>query len=216
MTIKYLGHASFFIKSKDARVVTDPYDPSIGIKFPKIEADIVTVSHDHPDHARPDLVQGAPLIIDWPGEFEKNGVRIFGYKSWHDKEKGAQRGENILFKIEIENISILHCGDMGVIPDDKLLDEIGEVDILLVPVGGHYTIDSSEAISFIKAVEPSIAIPMHYNDPSKLDQKVFKELTTLDEFAKKFEGAKVTEDQLTIKKDELTEETRLVILNPEK
>lgn len=215
MTIKYLGHSSFFIKSKDARVVTDPYDPSIGIKFPKIEADIVTVSHEHSDHSRADLVQGAPLIIDWPGEFEKNGVRIFGYKSWHDKEKGAQRGENILYKIEVEDISILHCGDMGVIPDDKLLDEIGEVDILLVPVGGYYTIDSAEAVELIKAVEPAIAIPMHYNDIKRLDQKTFKEVAPLEEFVKKWEGAKVTEDQLVIKKEDLTEETRLVILNPE-
>ena len=213
MTIKYLGHASFFIKTKDARVVTDPYDSSIGMKFPKTEADIVTVSHKHPDHSRADLVTGNPQVFDWPGEYEKSGVRIFGYKSYHDKEKGAQRGENILFKIEAEGISILHCGDMGVLPDDKLQDEIGDIDILLMPVGGHYTIDAAEAIELIKHLEPSIAIPMHYNH-SKLDQKTFKDVAPLEEFLKKYDGAKsAPEDQLIIKKDDLTEEPRLVVLN---
>ncbi len=213
MTIKYLGHASFLIKTKDARVVTDPYDPSIGMKFPKVEAEIVTVSHSHADHSRANLVGGSPHVFDWPGEYEKSGVRIFGYKSYHDKEKGAQRGENILFKIEAEGISVLHCGDMGVLPDDKLADEIGDIDILLVPVGGHYTIDAGEAVELIKQLEPSIAIPMHYNH-SKLDQKVFKEVASLDEFLKKYDGAKSPpEDQLVVKKDDLTEESRLVVLN---
>ncbi|OGK18923.1 hypothetical protein A3G67_01435 [Candidatus Roizmanbacteria bacterium RIFCSPLOWO2_12_FULL_40_12] len=213
MQIKYLGHASFFIKTKDARVVTDPYDPSIGMKFPKTEGDIVTVSHSHPDHSKANQVQGDPLLIDWPGEYEKNGVRVFGYKSYHDKKKGEERGENILFKIESEGISVLHCGDMGVLPDDKLKDEIGEVDILLVPVGGFYTIDAGEAIELIKQIEPAIVIPMHYNHP-KLDQKVFKNLTTLDEFVKKFDGPKAEPaDQLTVKKEDLAEEPHLVVLN---
>lgn len=213
MTIKYLGHASFFIKTKDARVVTDPYDSGIGMKFPKVEAEIVTVSHSHSDHSKVGEVGGNPQVFNWPGEYEKMGVRIFGHKSYHDKEKGAQRGENILFKIESEGISVLHCGDMGVIPDDKLTDEIGDVDILLVPVGGYYTIDAGEAIELAKHLEPSIIIPMHFNH-SKLDQKVFKDVAPLDDFLKKYEGPKsAPEDQLVVKKEELAEEPRLVVLN---
>ncbi len=100
MEIKYLGHSSFLIKTKDAKIVTDPFDPIVtGIKFPKIEADVVTVSHDHRDHNQAKLVDGNPLIIDMPGEYEKKGVRIFGYRSYHDKKQGTERGEVILYKI---------------------------------------------------------------------------------------------------------------------
>ncbi len=212
MQIKYLGHSSFLLKSKDARVVTDPFDEKIGIKFPKTEADIVTVSHHHPDHDKSKQIVGDPLVIDWPGEYEKMGVRIFGFKSYHDKEKGAQRGENILYKIEMEEISILHCGDMGVVPEQELLDEIGDVDILLVPVGGFYTIDASDAEEVIKKIEPSIVIPMHYNTPEK-DQKVFGKLSGVEEFLKKSGIEKVEPvDQLTVKKENLEEEMKIIVM----
>ncbi len=211
MQIKYLGHASFLLKTKDAKIVTDPFDPKvIGFKFPKTEADIVTISHSHPDHNKPDVVSGEPLIIDWPGEYEKSGVRIFGIKSFHDKQQGAERGENILYKFEAENITLLHCGDMGVVPNQVLLDEIGDIDILMLPVGGHYTIDPDDAVEVIKKIEPSLVIPMHYNSPEH-DQKMFDKLATLTDFMKKF-GVEKPElvDQLTIKKEELGEEMRII------
>lgn len=211
MQIKYLGHASFLIKTKDARVVTDPYDSKmVGLKFPKTEADVVTISHHHPDHNKADVVSGTPLTLDWPGEYEKNGVRIFGFKSFHDKSQGSERGENILFKFEAEDVSILHCGDMGVVPTQELLDEIGDIDILMVPVGGFYTIGPEDAVEVVKKIEPSIVIPMHYNDPA-LDQKTFGKLSTLADFLKKF-GIEKPElvDQLTIKKEELGEEIKIV------
>lgn len=212
MQIKYLGHASFFIKSKGARLVIDPYGEYIGLKFPRIEADIVTVSHAHADHNAIHAVAGNPLIIDWPGEYEKMGVRITGYKYYHDKDKGAERGENVLFKIEADELSILHCGDLGTVPEDKFLDEIGEVDVLMVPVGGFYTIDSSEAIELIKKVEPAIVIPMHYNR-RELDQKVFEKLTGVEEFLKKMGvETKAPETQLNIKKEDLEGEMKVVVM----
>lgn len=214
MILKYLGHASFLIRSKDAKVITDPFDPKmVGLKYPKQEADIVTVSHHHHDHDYTAGVSAEALILDWPGEYEKKGVRVFGYKTFHDKEKGGKRGENTLFKIEADNISILHCGDLGHIPNDELLDEIGEVDILLVPVGGHYTIDAQEAVELIHKVEPSIVIPMHYNHKD-LDQKTFSAIAPLGDFLKKY-GVEKPEsvDQLNIKKEDLSEETRLVVMN---
>ncbi len=205
MQIKYLGHASFLIKTREAKVVTDPYDPYTGLKFPKVEADIVTVSHHHKDHDRQDLVLGDKLVLDWPGEYEKKGVRVFGFKSYHDKEQGKERGENILYKFETENISLLHCGDMGVVPNQELLDEIGDVDILFVPVGGFYTIDAAEAQEVVKAIEPSLVIPMHYKH-SGLNQETFAKLTGLDEFLKRF-GLDSLEpvDQLNVKKEDLAE-----------
>ena len=213
MEIKYLGHASFLIKTKTARIVTDPYDSQmVGLKFPKVEAEIVTVSHQHQDHNQVDLVGGNPTVFDWPGEFEKMGVRIFGFKTYHDKEKGAKRGENIIFKIEAEGISVVHCGDLGLVPDDDFLDRLGNVDILFLPVGGFYTIDASEAYQLVKKIEPRVIIPMHYNH-SKLNQQVFASLTPVEEFTKKF-GIEKPEilPKLVYKKEEEEGEMKIVVL----
>ncbi|OGK23535.1 hypothetical protein A3A46_04385 [Candidatus Roizmanbacteria bacterium RIFCSPLOWO2_01_FULL_37_13] len=213
MDIKYLGHASFFIKSKEAKLVTDPFDPQmVGLKFPKIEADIVTVSHHHKDHDQAQLVSESPLVIDSPGEYEKKGLRVFGYKTYHDKKKGLERGENTVYKIEAEGVSILHCGDLGLVWDDAFIDTLGEVDVLLVPVGGFYTIDASEAVELVKKIEPSIVIPMHYNQP-KLNQQNFGKLLPVAEFLKKI-GAENSSPipKLTVKKEELLEEMKVVVM----
>ncbi len=238
MEIKYLGHSSFLIKTTlnqnkfgsglprtDLRsgtgaktiIVTDPYDSEmIGLKFPKTEADIVTVSHQHDDHNQVKNILGingvAPLVIDMPGEFEKMSVRVFGFQSYHDKTKGGERGENILYKFEAERISVLHCGDLGVIPEESFLEAIGEVDILMVPVGGFYTIDSDEAVQLVKKIEPLIVIPMHYNHPG-LNQKNFKQLTGVSEFTKKFGIENLAPiPKLVYKKEEIEQEMKVIVL----
>lgn len=215
MEIIYLGHSSFLIKTKRARVVTDPFDPQmVGFKFPKIEADVVTVSHHHHDHDRSDLVTGEPLVIDLPGQFEKQGVKITGYLSFHDKSQGAERGENILFKLVSENISVLHCGDLGAILKDNFLDRIGNVDLLMIPVGGFYTISPQEAVQLVRKIEPAIVLPMHYNQ-SNLNQREFSHLAPLDVFLKEMNlnGNLSHLDKLVIKKTDLPEEgTKVVVL----
>lgn len=212
MDIKYLGHSSFFIKGNQAKLVTDPFDPKMtGMKFPKTEADIVTVSHQHKDHNYLAGISGSPLIITWPGQYEKMGMRVYGFKSYHDKKQGAERGENTLFRIE-DDLSLLHCGDLGLVPDDKFLDEVGEVDILMVPVGGESSIEPSEAVELVKKIEPSIVIPMHYNHPG-LNQEIFEKIAPLSEFLKKIGAEGVTPVQkLTVKKDELEEEMKVVVM----
>lgn len=208
MEIKYLGHSSFFIKTKDAKVVTDPFDPKIvGLKFPKIEADIVTVSHHHKDHDQTGFITGTPLILDWPGQFEKKGVRVWGFGTYHDKTKGSERGANTMFKFETEGVSVLHCGDLGQVPDDAFLEEVGDVDVLLVPVGGTYTIDGAEAIELIKKVEPGIVVPMHYGG----GDIAIKELAPLSDFLKKI-GAEsaVPVDKLVVKREDLEEEMKVI------
>ena len=217
MEIKYLGHSSFLIKTKTAKVVTDPYDSEmVGLKFPKTEADIITVSHQHSDHNQVKNVSGingvSPLVIDMPGEFEKIGVRIFGLQSYHDKTKGSERGENILYKFEAEGLSVLHCGDLGVIPEESFLELIGEVDILMVPVGGFYTIDSDEAVQLTKKIEPAIVIPMHYNNPAG-KQNNLSQLTGVGEFTKKFGIENLTPlPKLVYKKEEIEQEMKVVVL----
>jgi len=217
MEIKYLGHSAFLIKTKTAKIVTDPYDSEmVGLKFPKTEADIITVSHHHKDHNQFKNVSGIaganPLKIDMPGEFEKLGVRIFGFQSFHDKTKGSERGENIMFKFEAEGISILHCGDLGIIPEESFLETIGEVDILLVPVGGFYTIDSDEAVSLVKKIEPSIVVPMHYKTEKSTKHSESK-LTAVSEFTKKFglDNA-IPLPKLIYKKEEIEQEMKVIVL----
>jgi L-ascorbate metabolism protein UlaG (beta-lactamase superfamily) len=217
MEIKYLGQSSFLIKTKTTRLVTDPYDPErVGLKFPKVEADIITVSHQHTDHNYTEGVAvpltGNQLIIDMPGEFEKMNMRIFGFQSFHDKSKGGERGENILYKIEAEGMSILHCGDLGYIPEDSFLEAIGEVDILMVPVGGFYTIDAEEASQLVKKIEPSIAIPMHYK-MEKSRQKQTNPLAPVSEFTKKFGvDTQVPLPKLVVKKEEMEQGMKVVVL----
>lgn len=217
MEIKYLGHSSFLVKTKTAKIVTDPYDSEmVGLKFPKTEADIITVSHHHKDHNQFKNVSGvggaSPLMIDMPGEFEKLGVRIFGFQSFHDKTKGSERGENVMYKFEVEGISVLHCGDLGVVPDESFLELIGEVDILMVPVGGFYTIDSDEAVSLVKKIEPSIVIPMHYKTEKSSVHSESK-LTAVSEFTKKFGlDNSVPLPKLIYKKEEIEQEMKIVVL----
>jgi L-ascorbate metabolism protein UlaG (beta-lactamase superfamily) len=168
----------------------------------------------HRDHNYLDGVKGDLLVLDWPGEYEKNEVHINGYPSFHDKQQGAERGENVLFKIEAENLSILHCGDLGHMLEDAAIEEIGSVDILMIPVGGVYTITPEEAVKIINEIEPSIVIPMHYNRP-ELNPDTYGNLSTLDVFLKAI-GAEGTEPQekLTIKKEDLNpEDMKVVVLS---
>ncbi|HEX9664750.1 MAG TPA: MBL fold metallo-hydrolase, partial [Patescibacteria group bacterium] len=134
MIITWLGHSAFKIESKDITLVTDPYDPKIGFKFPKITADIVTISHDHFDHAYAEGVAGEPFIIDSAGEYEIKEVFVMGLPSFHDKKEGADRGGNIIYKIELENITIAHLGDLGHVLTDEQTEKLQGVDILMIPV----------------------------------------------------------------------------------
>jgi len=214
MEIIYLGHSSFLIKTKKARVVIDPFDPQmVGLKFSKIKADIVTVSHNHHDHNRTDLIEGEPLIINLPGRFEKQEVKINGYSSFHDKNEGAERGKNILFKFTTENISILHCGDLGMVPKDNLFDKIGNVDILMLPVGGFYTISPQEAVQVVKKLEPALVLPMHYNQKG-LNKAEFSQLAPVETFLKEMNVSEDLswQDELVIKKTDLPEEITKIIL----
>lgn len=225
MEISYIGHSSFLLKTKDCRVVTDPFAPETGLKFPKTTANIITVSHHHRDH---DYVEGVtpadvsakdesinPMIFDWPGEFEKNGVRIFGYQSFHDTKEGAERGENTIFTFEVEGLNIVHLGDLGHIPDEKLTEAIGNVDILFIPVGGFFSLEPKQAADTIKKLDPAIVIPMHYAN-EKLAPEIGEKLKPLSEFLKVMGVDNVQPlDKYVVKKDELAEkENEIVVLNP--
>lgn len=212
MDISWLGHSSFRIKGKNATVVTDPFESGkIGFKFPKVEADIVTVSHDHWDHNQTELVAGSPKVVSDPGEYEIGGVSIFGVPTYHDNKQGAERGRNTVYVITVDNIRICHLGDLGHILSEEQVGEIGSVDILLAPVGGAYTIDPVQAGEVVSSLEPKIVVPMHYKTPES-NQDIFGTLSEVGEFVKEIGLPQVKTDKLSVTFDKLPEEMQLVIL----
>lgn len=209
MEISYLGHSSFKIRSREATLVCDPYDSSmVGLKFPKIDADIVTVSHNHNDHNQTKLVGGNPKIVSGPGEYEIKGISIFGIPSFHDKKRGAERGSNTIYTIRMEGINLCHLGDLGEKLSEEQAGEIGSVDILFIPVGGVYTIDQGEAAEIVSVIDPRVVIPMHY----KTADAKMTELADVSEFVKSIGLEPQKFDKYVVSQDKLPEERTLVIL----
>jgi len=206
MKIIYLGHSAFMLKGKNATVVTDPFEKeTVGFKMHKAEADIVTVSHQHPDHNATYLVEGQKQVFDFPGEYERKGVRIYGYQTYHDANKGQDRGSNIMFKIILDGIIFLHCGDLGHLPENGCIEEIKDVDVLMVPVGGKVTLPSKEVVKLIEMVKPEVIIPMHYKT-EKHHQENFAGFSALTEFLKLVNAEKIQPvDSLTLNASELPE-----------
>jgi len=163
MKITPLGHSCFLLKeSTGTTVITDPYSSDIGITMPAVSADVVTVSHSHYDHNNVKAVSGDPMVINKPGIFEVKGVHIIGIDTKHDGENGRLRGSNIVFNFRMDGVNICHLGDIGHGPSPLMTEAIGPVDILLVPVGGKYTIDAEIAKEYVDRLMPSVVIPMHY------------------------------------------------------
>ena len=188
----------------------DPFSKDIGLRPPQGKADMVLITHNHDDHNNAAALKEDPLLIDGPGEYEIKGIDITGIPAFHDKKNGAERGQVTLYKIEVEDISILHLADFG---QDKLTDEqlekIGDVDVLMIPVGGVYTIDSEEAVKIINQIEPRIVVPMHY----KIQGLTIK-LDPIEKFLKSMgAGHKEPVEKLALKKKELGgEEMEIVVM----
>lgn len=211
MEITKIGHSSFKIKTKKIILVTDPFNPEmVGKKFPKTKAEIVTISHNHKDHNYTNGLEGIRKIIDGPGEYEVSGVSILGYASFHDDKKGEERGKNVIYKIESEDIKIVHLGDLGHDLSDKECQCLGEVDVLMIPVGGFYTIGPKEAVEILKKLNPSITIPMHYNQ-SGLDENFFGKLFGVDDFLKESQRIVERVDKLKIDSTDLIDIEKVVV-----
>ena len=163
MKIRWLGHACFLIDSNEVRLLTDPFDESVPYSFLETPVDIVTVSHGHFDHNAVHRVPGKHAMIEARGTFDVHGVPIRGIASFHDDREGKERGGNIMYTFVVEGITIAHLGDLGAPLTDMQREALNEVEILLVPVGGHFTIDASEAAGLIDSLpRVRVVIPMHY------------------------------------------------------
>ena len=209
MEITWLGHSCFKLKGKQATVITDPCSPAIGYVLGKVSAEIITVSHPHPGHSYVQGVSGEPRILKSPGEYESAGVLTVGVHTYHDNEKGAQRGKNTTFVIDVDDVMICHLGDIGHVLTAEQVAEIDGVDILLIPVGGISTIDAVQAAQIVRQLEPKIVIPMHYKtDALKM------ELETADRFLKEM-GVKeaVPQPKLLVNKNSLPLTMQVVILS---
>ena len=195
---------------KEITIITDPYDPEIGFRLPKLTPDICTISHGHSDHNNIAGLKTDAFVVDGPGEYEVQGVFINGIVSYHDKTSGKDRGENIIYKFEFKDLNLVHLGDLGHLLTPEQLEEIGVVDVLLVPVGGNTTINYKEAVEVINQIDPRIVIPMHYKIPS-----LNMELDPVEKFTKLM-GIDKPELLEKIKIDKKTlpiEETNIIILN---
>ncbi|CUH96794.1 hypothetical protein P22_2905 [Propionispora sp. 2/2-37] len=167
MKIKWLGHSCFLLTADNGvKVLTDPFDSSVGYAVPQVTADIVSTSHDHFDHNNIEAAQGDFFLVNQSGHFSHKGIDITGVAAFHDDNHGAQRGRNIIYKFVVDGVHICHCGDLGHILTQEQVQEIGHVDILLIPVGGFYTIDCNQAVEVVKMLQPAVVIPMHFKTPA--------------------------------------------------
>ena len=211
MKIEYLGHSCFKLtESTGTTIITDPYG-DIGYHLPEnLTADAVTVSHNHYDHNNAKAIAGKPKIINKAGFYELPGVEIEGTKSYHDTEEGKLRGENVIFKFRMDGLDVCHLGDIGEECTADLIEMILPVNILLIPVGGNYTIDADQAKEYVDRIMPDIVIPMHYKSRHKtIDlEKAQGFLDLFDE-----EDVEVCrKDVLEFSREDLTDESTKVIL----
>jgi len=163
--IRWRGHASFIIETEGKTIVTDPFNAEYGYPITPVTADIVTVSHDHRDHNAALTIAGQPRVIMGIGMEKAAGITIKGIDSFHDSNAGRERGHNTIFKILAEDLTVVHLGDLGQILSPQQVTDIGNVDILLLPVGGRYTIGAEEAFGIVNTLQPKIVIPMHFATP---------------------------------------------------
>jgi len=161
MEITWYGRACFRLKGREATVIADPCPPSTGFVAGKHDVDLLTISHGHADHSYTRSIT-AGLTLTRPGEYEHHGVLVTGVRTFHDGQRGAERGENVIFAAEIDGVHVCHLGDLGHLLTEEQLAELGPVDVLLVPAGGQFTISPAEAAEVVAQVSPKIVVPMHY------------------------------------------------------
>lgn len=208
MEITWYGHACFRLGDRGVVIVTDPFSDDMGYTRPRIRADVVTISHDHPGHNNRIGFRGGPKFFDGPGEYEVKGVFITGIATYHDGRSGAVQGRNTVFLFDFEGVTVCHLGDLGHVPAQAQVEALSDVDLLLIPVGGLHTIDASKASEVISLIEPRVVIPMHYKTPKEKAR-----LHTLDRFLKEM-GLTPTppQSELRITKSSLPDETQVILL----
>jgi len=211
MKIKWLGHASFLITSEGGvKILTDPYASGGDLKYGEIResADIVTVSHDHFDHNNVASVRGNPKVVT--GSAKVGGIEFKAVPTFHDESGGRERGKNNIFCFVVDKVKVCHVGDLGHKLTDKQAAEAGAVDVLLIPVGGYYTIDAKVATEVCNQLKPRVIIPMHFRN-----ERCAMPLTGVDDFlAGKKDVTRLNTSETEIKADKLPATTQIIVLKP--
>ncbi|MDR2017852.1 MAG: MBL fold metallo-hydrolase [Syntrophobacterales bacterium] len=214
MKIKWYGHAAFGITTdQGVKIIIDPYQSGAfggALTYGKIteEADLVLTSHDHDDHNYVKDIKGTFVRIATPGIHESKGVKIQALPAYHDPSKGSERGSNLLFVIEADGLRVTHFGDLGHVLGNDLIKDLGPIDVLLLPVGGFFTIDSLEATEVMESVKPAITIPMHFKT-----EKCEFPIAPLDEFTKGKKGViKVKSSEIEVVKESLPQKPEIFVL----
>lgn len=209
MDITWLGHSCFRIRGSQAVIITDPYPPSLGYSLPKLTARIVTISHYHPSHCYVQGIGGEPRLVTGPGEYEISGIPIIGIATFHDANKGRKRGKNTAYLMEVNEISVCHLGDLGHVLTAEQVEELGNIDVLLVPVGGVSTINAAMAAEVVRQLEPKVVVPMHYKTPH-----FGWELESVEKFLTEI-GVKQINSQprLSLTRSSLPDSTQLFLLD---
>jgi L-ascorbate metabolism protein UlaG (beta-lactamase superfamily) len=204
MDVTFFGNSCFRLRGKEVVIVTDPYVPPSGTA--KLEADIVTVSHDHPGHNAVAAVAGEPRVLSGPGEYEIRGVLISGVATFHDGQQGKEQGRNTVYVIQIDDLRLCHLGDLGHVLTSEQVDEIGTVDVLFIPARGH-VIDAAKAAEVVSQIEPNILVPMHYDGPSG------DGLLSIEKFCHEMGLRQITpQPRLSLSRGSLPQETQVVVL----
>ena len=208
MEITWLGHSCFRIKGKEAILVTDPYQESLGYPPSKLQANIVTLTHQHPGHNYVAGVEGNPKVLKGPGEYEIAEVFIRGIKTFHDSIQGGKQGKNTIYIMEMDRVNLCHLGDLGHMPSPQQIEEIGSIDVLLVPVGGVSTIDARVAAEIVRLLNPKIVIPMHYRT------EVVTWLEPVDRFLREMGLREIApQSKILITRSNLPSQTQVVVLD---
>ncbi len=206
MEITWYGRACFRLKGREATVITDPCPPSTGFVAGKHDVQLLTISHAHPDHTYTRSIT-AGLTLTRPGEYEAANVLVNGVRTFHDGARGAERGENVVFSIEIDGVHVAHLGDLGHLLTEEQLSELGPVDVLLVPAGGMHVLPPAEAAEVVSQVSPKIVIPMHFQvDGGSTD------MATVDAFLHEMAAEPVRQPKAQFTPSSLPDESQVVLL----
>ncbi len=214
MKIKWYGHAAFLVTTdRGIKIILDPYESGAyggQLAYGKIkdQADIALTSHDHADHNDTKSLPGSPQVVKGIGLKNIKGITIKGISTYHDPSKGSERGTNTIFNLQVDSVQVCHLGDLGHVLSEEELSEIGPVDILLIPVGGYFTIDAEEATRVVDQVKPKVVIPMHFKT-----EKVGFPIAPVEDFIKGKPSLKRSKtSEVTFDKASLPQKTEIVVL----
>lgn len=214
--LRYLAHSAFLMTtSQGTRIITDPYEAgsyggAVGYRAIDEEADAITISHDHPDHCHVCEKHRKAELIQTPGKHQIADVQVTGFPAFHDQSNGSERGKDVMFVFRADGVTVCHCGDLGHVPDERTVKELGPVDVLLVPVGGFYTIDAAEADQAIARIRPRVAVPMHYKT-----EKLGFGIATVEPFVRgKGNVINIGESEVELEAGKMPRETEVWVLRP--